>query len=92
MKNSFLNRTLKGTKFYIVITLILSAIYSKLVVYVPMFIQYALDGVIMEDESVIPTFIRNLFYSDDKIIKIAIRMVYYKYINSNICFIYHDYG
>lgn len=72
MKNSFLNRTLKGTKFYIVITLILSAIYSKLVVYVPMFIQYALDGVIMEDESVIPTFIRNLFYSDDKIIKIAI--------------------
>lgn len=24
--------------------------------------------------------------------KIAIRMVYYKYINSNICFIYHDYG
>ena len=46
MKNSFLNRTLKGTKLYIILTLILSAIYSKLLVYIPMFIQYALDGII----------------------------------------------
>lgn len=72
MKTSFLNRTLKGTKFYIVLTLILSAIYSRLVVYIPMFIQYALDGVIMGDESVIPNTIRNLFYSNDKISKIII--------------------
>ena len=72
MKNSFLNRTLKGTKFYIVLTLILSAIYSRLLVYIPMFIQYALDGIIMEDESVIPILIRRLFYSDNKISKIII--------------------
>lgn len=72
MKNSFFNRTLKGTKIYIIITLILSAISSKLVVYVPMFIQYALDGVIMEQESVIPKYIRNLFYSSDKISNIVI--------------------
>lgn len=72
MKNSFLNRTLKGTKFYIILTLILSAIYSKLLVYIPMFIQYALDGIIMGDESVIPEIIRNLFYSEDKISKIII--------------------
>lgn len=72
MKNSFLNRTLKGTKFYIMLTLILSAIYSKLLVYIPMFIQYALDGIIMGDESVIPKIIRNLFYSEDKISKIII--------------------
>lgn len=72
MKNSFLNRTLKGTKFYIVLTLILSAIYSRLLVYIPMFIQYALDGIIMEDESVIPILIRKLFYSDNKISKIVI--------------------
>lgn len=70
MKNSFLNRTLKGTKFYIVLTLILSAIYSKLLVYIPMFIQYALDGVIMGDENVIPILIKKLFYSDNKISKI----------------------
>lgn len=62
MKNSFLNKTIKGTKFYIVLTLILSAIYSRLLVYIPMFIQYALDGVIMGDESVIPNIVRNLFY------------------------------
>lgn len=72
MKNSFLNKTLKGTKFYIILTLILSAIYSRLLVYIPMFIQYALDGVIMEDESVIPNIIRDLFYSNDKISKIII--------------------
>ena len=72
MKSSFLNRTLKGTKIYIIITLILSAIYSRLLVYIPMFIQYALDGVIMENENVIPNVIRNLFYSDDKISKIII--------------------
>lgn len=72
MKNSFLNRTLKGTKFYIVLTLILSAIYSRLLVLIPMFIQYALDGIIMGDESVIPTLIKKLFYSDSKISKIII--------------------
>ncbi len=72
MKNSFLNRTLKGTKFYIVLTLILSAIYSRLLVLIPMFIQYALDGIIMGDESVIPILIRKLFYSDSKISKIII--------------------
>lgn len=72
MKNNFFNRTLKGSKFYIVLILILSAIYSRLLVYIPMFIQYALDGVIMENESVIPTLIRSLFYSNDKIAKIIV--------------------
>lgn len=72
MKNNFLNRTLKGTKFYIVLILVLSAIYSKLLVYIPMFIQYALDGVIMENENVIPRMIRNLFFSQDKISKIIV--------------------
>lgn len=72
MKNSFLNRTLKGTKIYIVLTLLLSAISSKLLVYIPMFIQYALDGIIMGDENVIPILIRNLFYSKNKISQIVI--------------------
>lgn len=72
IKNSFLNKTLKGTKFYIILTLILSAISSRLLVYIPMFIQYALDGIIMENENVIPVLIRNLFYSDSKISKIII--------------------
>lgn len=39
MRNSFLAKTLKGTKKYILLALILSAIYSRLLVYVPMFIQ-----------------------------------------------------
>ncbi len=72
MKKSFLNRTLKGTKIYMILILILSAIYSRLLVYIPMFIQYALDGVIMEKESIIPSLIRNLFYSSDKLSKIIV--------------------
>ena len=72
MKNNFLNKTLKGAKTNLILILILSAIYSRLLVYIPMFIQYALDGVIMENENVIPTLIRNLFYSNDKTTKIVI--------------------
>lgn len=72
MKKSFLNRTLKGTKIYMILILILSAIYSRLLVYIPMFIQYALDGVIMEKESIIPSLIRNLFYSSNKLSKIIV--------------------
>lgn len=72
MKNNFLIKTLKGTKLYIIITLVLSAIYSRLVVFVPMFIQYALDGIIMGNEDLIPSFIRTLFYSDNKINKLII--------------------
>ena len=70
MKSSFLGKTLRGTKLYIALTLILSAIYSRLVVYVPMFIQYALDGVISGNENVIPSWIRQLFFSNEKIGKI----------------------
>ena len=75
MKKSFLNKTLKGTKKYILLTLILSAIYSRLVVFVPMFIQYALDGVIMGDITLIPGFIKILFYSDNKISQIIILVI-----------------
>ena len=72
MKNNFLKHTLKGTKIYIFLILGLSATYSRLVVLLPMFIQYALDGVIMEDESVIPSVISMLFYSNDKVSKIIV--------------------
>ncbi len=81
MNNNFLRKTLKGTKKYIVLTLILSVIYSRLLVYVPMFIQYALDGIILGDEKVIPKLIRNLFYSDSKISKIIILVSVLIFIN-----------
>ena len=61
MKTRFLNDTLKGTKLYIAVTLLLSMIYSRLIVEMPMFIQYVLDGVIIGNESVIPEIIRKLF-------------------------------
>lgn len=70
MKSNFLHRTLTGTKKYIAITLILSAIYSRLVVYIPKFIQYALDGVISGNENVIPNWINHLYINNEKIGKI----------------------
>ena len=72
MKKSFFKKTLKGTKIYIILILILSAIYSRLLVYIPMFIRYALDGVVMGNESVIPSLIRMLFFIDNALFKIAI--------------------
>lgn len=65
-KYSFLKETLKGTKECIILILILTIVGSRLNVYVPMFIQYALDGVVLGAEEVIPEWIRRLFYSDSR--------------------------
>lgn len=81
MKNSFLSRTLKNTSIYIISIVILSMIYSKLIVNIPMFIQYALDGVILGNEGVIPEYIRLLFYADSKISKIIILILVLLFIN-----------
>lgn len=81
MKNSFLSRTLKNTSIYIISIVILSMIYSKLIVNIPMFIQYALDGVILGNEGVIPEYIRLLFYSDSKMSKIIILILVLLFIN-----------
>lgn len=71
-KYSFLRETLEGTKELIGFILVLTIIGAKLNVYVPMFIEYALDGIVLQNETVIPLFIRNLFYSDSAIIKLLI--------------------
>lgn len=81
MKKSFLSRTLKNTSIYIISIVILSMIYSKLIVKIPMFIQYALDGVVLGNEGVIPEYIRQLFYSNSKISKIIILVIVLLFIN-----------
>ncbi len=81
MKKSFLSRTLKNTSIYIISIVILSMVYSKLIVKLPMFIQYALDGVVLGNEGVIPEYIRQLFYSDSKISKIIILVIVLLFIN-----------
>ena len=71
-KYSFLTETLKGTKEQIIWILILTMVASKLNVYVPMFIQYALDGVVLQNESVIPAWMTRFFYSDQAMVKLLI--------------------
>ena len=71
-RNSFLKETLRGTKEQILWILILTMACSKLDVYVPMFIQYALDGVVMQKEEVIPKWIIYFFYENSMIAKLVI--------------------
>lgn len=69
---SFLGETLKGTKKLILLILILTIFASKLNVYVPMFIGYALDGIVLQNEEVIPEWIRNLFFTESLLTKLLI--------------------
>lgn len=69
---SFLGETLKGTKKLILLILILTIFASKLNVYVPMFIGYALDGIVLQNEEVIPEWIRNLFFTETLLTKLLI--------------------
>ena len=81
-KYSFLRETLKGTKEQIILILTLTIISSKLNVYVPMFIQYALDGVVQKNESIIPSWIRFFFYTDNLISKLVILAVVLIFLNT----------
>lgn len=69
------------------LVIILSIIYSKLVVIVPKFIEYALDGVIYKNESVIPNYISCFFYNDSWKSKILILTIYLVLINLCIFFV-----
>lgn len=64
-KNRFLAQTLKNTKLYMVLLLGLSAVNSWLVVLIPMFIKYGIDGVVMKQQAVIPSYITRFFYQDN---------------------------
>ena len=75
-KRNFLKVSLNGTFVYIILVIILSIIYSKLVIIVPKFIEYALDGVIYKNESVIPNYISCFFYNDSWQSKILILTIY----------------
>lgn len=73
--------SLKGTTINIICLIILSIIYSKLIIIVPKFIEYALDGVILKNENLIPSYISCFFYNDSWQSKILILTVYLILIN-----------
>ena len=77
-KQRFLTVSLNGTVIYILVLIFLSIIYSKLVILVPKFIEYALDGVVFQNEHLIPDSISYFFYSDSwqsKIVVLTICLV-----------------
>ena len=86
-KQNFLKISLKGTFVYIIFVIVLSIIYSKLVVIVPKFVEYALDGVIYKNESVIPSYISCFFYNDLWQSKILVLVIYLILINICIFFV-----
>ena len=81
-KYSFLKETLKGTKEQIGWILILTIIGSKLNVYVPMFIQYALDGVVLQNENLIPNWITCFFYQDNPFFKLGVLGIVLIFLNA----------
>ncbi len=52
-----------------------------------MFIQYVLDGIIMEKENIIPTWIKSLFFTNEKIGKIIILVIILIVVNILICLV-----
>ena len=86
-QKNFLKVSLNGTFVYIILVIILSIIYSKLVIIVPKFIGYALDGVIYKNESVIPNYISFFFYNNSWQSKILVLTIYLILINICIFFV-----
>lgn len=86
-KQNFLKISLKGTFVYIILVIVLSIIYSKLVVIIPKFVEYALDGVIYKNESVIPSYISCFFYNDSWQSKILVLTIFLILINACIFFV-----
>lgn len=86
-KQNFLKISLKGTFVYIIFVIVLSIIYSKLVVIVPKFVEYALDGVVYRNEGIIPNYISCFFYNDSWQSKILVLVIYLILINICIFFV-----
>ena len=86
-KQNFLKISLKGTFAYIILVIVLSIIYSKLVVIVPKFVEYALDGVVYKNEGIIPNYISCFFYNDSWQSKILVLVIYLILINICIFFV-----
>ena len=86
-KQNFLKISLKGTFVYVILVIVLSIIYSKLVVIIPKFVEYALDGVIYKNESVIPSYISCFFYKDSWQSKILVLTIFLILINACIFFV-----
>ena len=86
-KKNFLKVSLKGTFVYIILVIVMSIIYSKMVIIVPKFIEYFLDGVIFKNESIIPNYISLFFFNSSWQSKIFVLTVYLILINICIFFV-----
>ncbi len=80
-KKNFLKVSLNGTFGYIILVIVMSIIYSKMVIIVPKFIEYFLDGVIFKNESIIPIYISFFFFNSSWQSKIFVLTVYLVLIN-----------
>ena len=86
-KKNFLKVSLNSTLGYIILVIVMSIIYSKMVIIVPKFIEYFLDGVIFKNESIIPNYISFFFFNSSWQSKIFVLTVYLVLINICIFFV-----
>ena len=86
-KKNFLKVSLNSTLGHIILVIVMSIIYSKMVIIVPKFIEYFLDGVIFKNESIIPNYISLFFFNSSWQSKIFVLTVYLILINICIFFV-----
>lgn len=82
---SFLKSTLNKTWGYIVALLLLSALSSKLVIYVPMFIEYAIDGVVMGKTEIIPNYLQFFLQKENIMQQLVVLAIGTVVVNLLIC-------
>lgn len=63
MKNNFLLKSLEKNKINVIIIILLSLMNSYLLSLVPLFIKYALDGVVYNNEYMIPNYVSMFFWN-----------------------------
>ena len=81
----FLKSTLHKTWGYMTILILLSALSSKLIIYVPMFIEYAIDGVVMGKAELVPNYLNIFFQPNNKVQQLVVLAIATILVNLLIC-------
>lgn len=81
MKNKFIFETLKRTKIKVMIIILLSLVNSYFISLIPLYIKYALDGVVYNNETMIPNYISMFFWNTSWSTKLAVICIFLFFIN-----------
>ena len=81
MKHKFILEILKQTKIKVMIIILLSLVNSYFISLIPLYIKYALDGVVYSNETIIPNYISMFFWNTSWNAKLIVICVFLFFIN-----------